>query len=148
MLDQLFTRLEADMRQALPRAARTGGGSEPAWVGTTTADGNGELRFSRAGTEFALEPGSAGPAHRVPLPRRRDRGRCTGPISTSRRAATPARRTCWPSGIARFRVDYLDPGGGWRDAMAACGRSAAAAGRARAAELASGETVERWLTLR
>ena len=32
-LDALFARLEADMREALPRDVRTGGGTEPAWFG-------------------------------------------------------------------------------------------------------------------
>jgi len=60
-LDAVFTRLEADLRQALPRPARNGARLEAAWS-TQPADaaGNTALVFSRAGPEFALEPGAAG----------------------------------------------------------------------------------------
>jgi general secretion pathway protein J len=60
-LDAIFTRLEADLRQALPRPARHGARLEAAWS-TQPADaaGNTALVFSRAGPEFALEPGAAG----------------------------------------------------------------------------------------
>ena len=60
-LDAVFTRLEADLRQALPRAARHGERTEPAWsVASDDSAGNSALLFSRAGPEFALEPGVAG----------------------------------------------------------------------------------------
>ena len=60
-LDAVFTRLEADLRQALPRPARHGERLEAAWS-TQPADaaGNTALVFSRAGPEFSLEPGAAG----------------------------------------------------------------------------------------
>jgi len=60
-LDAVFTRLEADLRQALPRPARNGARLEAAWS-TQPADaaGNTAMVFSRAGPEFALEPGAAG----------------------------------------------------------------------------------------
>ena len=60
-LDAVFTRLEADLRQALPRPVRHGDQREAAWSaqpdGTT---GSTALVFSRAGPEFAQEPGTAG----------------------------------------------------------------------------------------
>ena len=59
-LDTLFMRLEADLRQAQPRGVRGAAGVEPAWVVVPDRDGSAELRFSRAGPEFALEPASAG----------------------------------------------------------------------------------------
>ena len=60
-LDAVFTRLEADLRQALPRPARNGARLEAAWS-TQPADGAGNtaLVFSRAGPDFSLEPGTAG----------------------------------------------------------------------------------------
>ena len=62
-LEALFTRIEADFRQAVPRSARVGASREPAWLGTTF-DGRSALVFTRAGSEFALEPG---PVDDLPL---------------------------------------------------------------------------------
>ena len=56
-LDMLFARFEADMRQAIPRGARTGARTEPL---TADSAGNSAVAFTRAGPEFALEPGIAG----------------------------------------------------------------------------------------
>jgi general secretion pathway protein J len=60
-LDRVFIRLEADMRQAIPRASRHGASTEAAWSAVPLdAAGNTGLVFSRAGPEFTLEPGVAG----------------------------------------------------------------------------------------
>jgi len=59
-LDQVFSRLEADLRQAQPRAVRTVGGVEAPWIAATEAHGASAIVFSRAGPEFDNEPGSAG----------------------------------------------------------------------------------------
>ena len=59
-LDLFFARLEGDLRQAIPRAARNGATREPAWLATVDSTGNGALAFSRAGPEFAVDPGSVG----------------------------------------------------------------------------------------
>ena len=60
-LDGVFVRLEADMRQAIPRASRHGQAIEAAWSAQPLdGAGNTGLVFSRAGPEFTLEPGVAG----------------------------------------------------------------------------------------
>jgi general secretion pathway protein J len=60
-LDALFTRLEADLRQAVPRPVRRGQSRDAAWsVAPGDSAGNSELLFTRAGPEFAIEPGVAG----------------------------------------------------------------------------------------
>jgi general secretion pathway protein J len=60
-LDSVFQRLEADMRQAMPRASRHGERVEAAWSAVPgDPAGNTALVFSRAGPEFDLEPGIAG----------------------------------------------------------------------------------------
>src|SRR5207237_2013359 len=59
-LDLFFARLEGDLRQAMPRTARSADTREPAWLGAADATGNALLAFSRAGPEFALEPSSGG----------------------------------------------------------------------------------------
>jgi general secretion pathway protein J len=60
-LDMLLARLESDIRQAVPRSARMGTGAEPAWLAQPGDSlGNTVLAFTRAGPEFAVEPGIAG----------------------------------------------------------------------------------------
>ena len=49
------------MRQAIPRPVRNGASIEPAWLAVTSdSTGNSALAFTRAGPEFAIEPGIAG----------------------------------------------------------------------------------------
>ena len=60
-LDMVFTRLEADLRQAVPRASRHGDRLEAAFSSLPVdAAGNDAIVFSRAGPEFAVEPGMQG----------------------------------------------------------------------------------------
>ena len=60
-LDALMTRMEADMRKAIPRSVRHGSVVEPAWLaGPIDAAGNTTLVFTRAGPSAIDEPGSAG----------------------------------------------------------------------------------------
>ncbi len=60
-LDLFFSRLEGDLRQAIPRAARLDQAREPAWLaGASDDQGNATIAFSRAGPEFNVEPGSGG----------------------------------------------------------------------------------------
>jgi type II secretion system protein J len=60
-LDRFFARLEGDMREAVPRASRHGGSVEPAWwAQAADSAGNTALVFTRAGPDFAIEPGIAG----------------------------------------------------------------------------------------
>ena len=47
-LDLFFARLEADLREAVPRPARSDAAREPAWLAAADATGNGALRvFAR-----------------------------------------------------------------------------------------------------
>ncbi len=95
-LEALFTRFEADIRQAVPRGSRSGTRIEPAWLALPVdGAGNAALVFTRAGAEFGDEPGVAGSAHRL-SPARPCRGNCrTGRDWTMPR--TPSRPSiCWP----------------------------------------------------
>ena len=145
-LDTLFARLEADMREALPRDVRTGSGTEPAWLGDVDDSGNAQLRFSRAGPEFSPEPGSAG--QRIGY-RLRD-----GAIEVLYwpRLDQPATVAPQPyslaGGIAAFRVGYLDSVGGWRARWPALGEAPIPRAIHVAITLANGEQIERWLVLR
>jgi general secretion pathway protein J len=145
-LDALFARLEADVRQAVPRAARAGARTEPAWIGVTDAAGNGELRFSRAGPEFSNEPGGAGQrlAYRL-----RDGHvdllywpHYDQPVALAPTAYALA------DGVARLRFAYLDSHDAWHDRWPVIAE--APVPRALHAELtlAGGETIERWIVLR
>jgi general secretion pathway protein J len=110
-LESLFTRFEADLRQAIPRSARVGPQREPAWVGTTF-EGHAALAFTRAGSEFAIEPGASG---------QRLGYRLSGttlelaywPAIDHEATAKPA---IYPlvSGVTAFELAYLTRAGDWR----------------------------------
>lgn len=145
-LDGLFARLESDMRAALPREVRSGAAAEPAWLGTTDAAGNAELRFSRAGPEFAVEPGSGG--QRIGY-RLRDGAvhvlywpRLDQPASVSPEAYPLADR------IAGLRMAYLDAAGRWLDRWPSLGEAAVPRAARVTVTLDGGEVIERWVTLR
>ena len=145
-LDALFARLEADMREALPREVRTGIGKEPAWIGDVDGAGNAVLRFSRAGPEFAAEPGSAG--QRIGYRLRDD----TIEILYWPRLDQPASVAPQPYalavGIVAFRVSYLDARSNWLDRWPSLGESPVPRGVRVGITLAGGEQIERWLALR
>jgi general secretion pathway protein J len=145
-LDALFARLESDMRGAQPREVRTAAAIEPAWLARTDASGNAELRISRAGPEFALEPGSGGQR----LGYRLSNGavevlywpHLDEPAGVSPSAYALA------GGIARFDVAYLDGRGGWHDHWPLLGESAIPRAVRVVLTLDDGAVVERWITLR
>jgi len=145
-LDQLFTRLESDMRMAQPRAIRAPNGSEPAWLGTTDPSGNADVRFSRAGTEFSVEPDSAG--QRLAYRFRNGTVEVVYSPYLDIGPATPSTAYVLADGITSFHVSYLDPAGEWRDSWPI--RSDTPLPRAVRVQLglAAGEIIERWLTLR
>jgi len=135
------------MRQALPRAARNGARSEPAWVAVPAdAAGNTSLVFTRAGPDAADEPGAGG--QRVGY-RWRD-----GYIDVLYwpRLDQPASVTPQPfglaSGVAAFRIVYLDTRNTWRDRWPAIGDPPMPRAVRVAVTLAGGEQIERWLALR
>jgi len=144
-LDAFFSRLEADLRQAVPRSARVAQGRVPAWLGAVAADGNAVLEFSRAGPEFNLEPGSAG--QRLGYRLRE------GVLEVLYWAAYDRPPNLAPSpyallgDVARFRLSYMTKDGAWIESWPAPGE--AEIPRAVRAELtlASGDVIERWFTL-
>jgi general secretion pathway protein J len=145
-LDALFARLEADMREALPRDARTGIRTEPAWLGDVDASGNAELRFSRAGPEFLPEPGSAG--QRIGYRLRGD----AIEVQYWPRLDQPTTVVPQPyaliDGVAAFRVAYLDSAGAWRERWPALGESPVPRAVRVGIRLIGGDEIERWLVLR
>jgi general secretion pathway protein J len=145
-LDLLFTRLEADLRAALPREARAGNGTQRAWEGSTDGAGNALLTFSRAGPDFALDVGSAGQR----LGYRLREGAIEvlyWPYLDNAPLATPTAHAL-ADGVAGFRIEYLDRGGSLREAWPFPGEAALPRAVRVELTLAGGETVERWLALR
>lgn len=144
-LDTLFMRLEADLRQAQPRTARVATEIEPAWLGESDVDGNAGLRFSRAGPEFALEPGSVGQR----LGYRLHNGAIEvlyWPYLDIAPGSLPEPYVL-AEGIAHFRVDYLDSRGAWRERWPVAGESPLPRAVRVVLTLADGAIVERWLAL-
>ena len=144
-LDAFFTRLEADLRQAQPRTARVAAEIEPAWLGETDVDGNADLRFSRAGTEFTLEPGSVG--QRLGYRLRNGAIEVLYWPYLDIAPGTLPEPYVLAEGITGFRVGYLDSRGAWRERWPVAGESPLPRAVRVELALADGATVERWLAL-
>ncbi len=145
-LEALFTRFEADIRQAVPRSVRAGDAQEPAWLATGTADGNSALVFTRAGSEFNDEPQPAG--QRVGY-RMRD-----GSVEIAYWArldhpaeARPAVFTLLRD-VAGFRLEYLTRHGQWTDRWPLLGEADLPRAARLTLTLADGVRINRWFTLR
>jgi len=145
-LDGLFARLEADMREALPRDVRTGSGTEAAWLGDVDSGGNAVLRFSRAGPEFAVEPGSAG--QRIGYRLRNGAIEVLYWPRLDQPASVAAQPYALAAGVLAFRVAYLDTRNNWRERWPALGESPVPRAIRVGITLAGGEEIERWLVLR
>jgi general secretion pathway protein J len=146
-LEALFTRFEADIRQAVPRDSRAGARTEPAWLALQAdAAGNAALVFSRAGAEFADEPGIAG--QRIGY---RLRGHAVEiaywPQLDNAADRQPAVYTL-VDGVTAFRIAYLSRAGAWRDSWPLQGEAALPRAVRVDLKLDSGEEIERWFALR
>lgn len=146
-LDALLTRMEADMREAVPRSVRHGAALEPAWVALPAdAEGNSALAFSRAGPDAADEPGSGG--QRVGYRLRAGRIELLYWPRLDNRATTDATAYALLGGIAHFRIQALTPDGQWTDRWPLPGAvNAIPRGVRIDIGLADGTSVERWLAL-
>jgi general secretion pathway protein J len=145
-LDGLFARLEADLREALPREVRTGSGTEPAWIGDMDGAGNAELRFSRAGPEFTVEPGAGG--QRIGYRMRNGVIEVLYWPRLDQPAAVVPAAYALADGVTQFRIAYLDARGGWRDRWPASSEPAVPRAVRVSIALGDGEVIERWLALR
>jgi general secretion pathway protein J len=144
-LEALFTRFEADIRQAIPRSARAGSQREAAWVGTTF-DGHPALVFTRAGSEFAIEPNASG---------QRLGYRLNGttlelaywPAIDHDAAARPA---IYPlvDAVAGFDLEYLTRAGVWRNRWPMLGEAELPRAVKLTLTLDDGSRIDRLFTLR
>jgi general secretion pathway protein J len=144
-LDALFARLEADLRQALPREARVGAARAPAWLADVEASGNTALEISRAGPEFTADPGAAG---------QRIGYRLDGDVVNvlywprlDRPAGAVPVAHALAGGVATFSLQFLDTGGAWRARWPALGEPALPRAVRVELDLADGSRVERLLAL-
>ena len=146
-LEALFARFEADIRQAVPRAARAGPRVEPAWLALPADNaGNAALVFTRSGAEFADDPGIAG--QRIGY---RLRGHAVEiaywPQVDNAADIQPAVYTL-VDGVTGFRIAYLGRTGAWRDSWPVQGESALPRAVRVDLTMDSGEAIERWFALR
>jgi general secretion pathway protein J len=149
-LDLFFARLEGDMRQAIPRSARSGATREAPWLGFTAdpgIDGGASaLAFSRAGPEFNLEPGSAG--QRLGYRLRNGNLEVLYWASYDRPPDAQATSYALLADVARFRLTYLARDDAWVDRWPITGDTDLPRAVRVQLTLSSGETIERWLALR
>jgi general secretion pathway protein J len=146
-IDALFTRFEADIRQAVPRGARLGMRIEPAWL-ASPADiaGNAALVFTRAGAEFANEPGIAG--QRIGYRLRGHAVEIAYWPTTDNAADVQPSVYALVDGVTGFQVTYLSSAGAWRDRWPMQGDSALPRAVRVYLTLDTGEAIERWFALR
>lgn len=146
-LEALFTRFEADIRQAIPRSVRAGSGTEPPWLALPAdAAGNSALVFTRSGSEFHDEPNAAG--QRIGY---RLRGQTLEiaywPHLDNVADVTPTVYAL-ADDIVSFRVAYLTRAGAWREHWPLLGEADIPRALRVTLALTSGETIERWFVLR
>lgn len=144
-LDGFFARLEADVRAAVPREARYGASIESAWVAREDADGNAELRFSRAASEFGQD--AAGGGQRLGYRLREGSVEVLYWPRFDRRMDSVPVSYAIVDGVARLRIDYLDARGTWRDRWPSLGETPLPRAMRVGLALADGALVERTLVL-
>jgi len=145
-LDLFFARLEADLREAVPRPARSGAAIEPAWLAAVDAAGNDALAFSRAGPDFAIDPGSVG--QRLGYRLRNGSIEVLYWPGYDRPRDGEATAYAPLSDVTQFRLSYLTATGIWVDNWPIGGDADLPRATRVIVTLASGEEIERWLALR
>ena len=145
-LDALLTRMEADLREAIPRPVRHGDAIEPAWYASPAdAAGNSELAFTRAGPDAIDEPGSGG--QRVGYRLRDGRIEVLYWPRLDNLAAKDPATYALVDGIARFRIRAAGADARWTDHWPLPGVSGLPRGVLVDVELADGSVIERLLAL-
>jgi general secretion pathway protein J len=145
-LDALLTRVEADLRAAVPRRARHGNAVEPPWsLSTADAAGNAVLIFTRAGPSSIDEPGVGG--QRVGYQWRAGRIDALYWPQLDTPGATDPATFALADQITRFRVLALGSDGRWSSEWPVRGGSELPRAVRVEVALADGSTIERWLAL-
>ena len=145
-LDAAFARLEGDLRQALPRPVRTPSGVEPAWIAAVEAHGASAIVFTRAGAEFAAEPGAAG--QRIGYRLRNGAVEVVYWPSLDRASTLDPPAYALIEGVAGLRIAQVGARGQWSDAWPLAGDDEVPRAVRVQLSLATGETIERLFALR
>lgn len=146
-LDRFFARIEADMREAVPRASRHGGGGEPAWwAQPADSAGNSALVFTRAGPDFVVEPGIAG--QRIGYRLNGDSVEVVYWPQLDN--VDDARATAYPlvAGVRRFRISQVGGGTAWLPRWPVAGDVGVPRAVHVEIELADGAAIDRVIVLR
>jgi len=145
-LDALMTRMEADMRKAIPRSVRHGSVVETAWLaGPIDAAGNTTLVFTRAGPDAIDEPDSGG--QRIGYRLRDGRIELLYWPRLDNVATRDPATYALVDGITRFRVLQLGADARWTERWPPSGVDGIPRGVRVDVELADGSVIERWLAL-
>jgi general secretion pathway protein J len=144
-LEALFTRFEADIRQAVPRSVRAGAAREPAWLGSV-AGNQSALVFTRAGSEFSVEPAPSG--QRVGY--RLREGTIELAYWRELDHLVSAQPMVYPlvGDVAGFQLEYLTRDGAWRDRWPLLGEADVPRAVRLTLALADGTRIDRWFALR
>jgi len=146
-LDRFFARFEGDLREAVPRPSRHGSNSEPAWLAQPgDSDGNTALAFTRAGSEFVVEPGIAG--QRIGYRQRGSNVEVVYWPALDNPADAPVAAYALQGGVRHFRVRALGTGTEWRTSWPRTGDNPLPRAVDVVLELDDGTTVERVIALR
>ncbi len=144
-LDALFSRIESDARSAVPRAVRNELQREVAWSATVDAQGDAVFVFTRAGAEFAPDPGVAG--QRIGYRRAGDAIEVLYWPRLDNVASAQPVAYALAHDVAHFRVGYLATGGRWIAQWPVLGEPAVPPALRVELTLADGSVVERWIAL-
>ena len=145
-LDALLTRVEADLRAAVPRRARRGSAVDPPWsLSTEDVEGNAILIFTRAGPSSIDEPGVGG--QRVGYRWRDGHVDALYWPQIDTPAGTEPSTFALATGITRFRVLALGADGRWSSEWPIRGGTELPRAVRVELALAEGSTIERWLAL-
>ena len=140
-LEMLFTRVEADFRQALPRSVSARHASRRGSAHSTTRVGSREQA-----PEFAVEPGPGG--QRIGYRLRAGTLRVTSPGARSRRCRQAGRLYRWSPIIMGFQLEYLTRSGAWRDRWPLLGEDDLPRAVRVTSTLDDDTHIDRWFALR
>ncbi|MDR0770922.1 MAG: type II secretion system minor pseudopilin GspJ [Burkholderiales bacterium] len=117
-IEQVFTRLEADVRQTLPRPLAEGGRVLPPWSGQREPQRRVELQFARAAPNLPTAVGTTHGQRMAYVWQKNERGGTLELLywpTFDNAPDTAPLRYLLLDGVASFRLDYLSKDGGWLD---------------------------------
>ncbi|MCL2309773.1 MAG: type II secretion system minor pseudopilin GspJ [Proteobacteria bacterium] len=153
-IEQVFTRFEADIRQALPRSLAEGKRTLPPWSGQHESQRRVELQFARAAPGLPTTVSSVHGQRMAYVWQKNDNGGALEllywPAFDNAPNAEPQRYLLL-DGLAYFRLDYLRQNGDWIDEWPPTNKTTGEAALPRAVRIqlaaADGAVVERLFVL-